>query len=96
MKNAARPLLLVGGLPCEDTESILRSVAPEVGHLVLGLTDGEPGVRRMWVGAIAVRVWSKITSVIWTMLQETSSLRWLLTALLTRHKRRSFAPNTPA
>jgi hypothetical protein len=58
MNKASRPLLLVGGLPGEDTESILRTVAPVVGDLVFGLTDGEPGVRRMWVGAVAVRVWA--------------------------------------
>lgn len=59
MKKAKRPVLLVGGLPGEDTESILRTVAPVVGNLAFGLTDGEPGIRRMWVGAIAVRVWSR-------------------------------------
>ena len=58
MTKATRPILLVGGLPGEDTESILRTVAPVVGDLVLGLTDGEPGVRRMWVGAVAARVWA--------------------------------------
>jgi len=58
MNKTLRPILLVGGLPGEETESILRNVSPVVGDLVFGLTDGEPGVRRMWVGAVAVRVWA--------------------------------------
>jgi hypothetical protein len=37
----------------------MRTVAPILGDLVIGLPDGEPGLRRMWVGAIAVRIWSK-------------------------------------
>jgi hypothetical protein len=44
------PLLLVGSLPADSTESALRAGAELFGDLVFALPDGETGPRAMWVG----------------------------------------------
>ncbi|MGH8247957.1 MAG: hypothetical protein ACREUU_16165 [Gammaproteobacteria bacterium] len=59
MTRAERPVLLIGGIPGDSTEAILRTVAPVLGDLAIALPDGEAGIRRMWVGAVAIRVWDK-------------------------------------
>ncbi len=44
------PLLLVGSLPAETTESAFQAGAEFFGDLVFALPDGETGPRRAWVG----------------------------------------------
>lgn len=59
MARAERPVLLIGGIPGDNTEAILRTIGPAIGDLAIALPDGEAGIRRMWVGAVALRVWDK-------------------------------------
>ncbi|MBI2970753.1 MAG: hypothetical protein HYY36_08430 [Gammaproteobacteria bacterium] len=59
MARAQKPVLLIGGIPGDSTEAILRKVGPVLGDLAVALPDGEAGIRRMWVGAVAMRVWSR-------------------------------------
>lgn len=44
------PLLLLGSVPLRDAEEVFGAVADEIGNLVLGIPDGETGVRKNWVG----------------------------------------------
>lgn len=48
--RAASPLLLVGSLPADSTETALRAAAELFGDLVFALPDGETGPRAAWVG----------------------------------------------
>jgi hypothetical protein len=48
--RAASPLLLVGSLPADSTETALRAAADFFGDLVFALPDGETGPRAAWVG----------------------------------------------
>lgn len=57
MSQAEKPVLLVGGVPGNTAEEVFRTVAPELGDLALGLTDGEIGVRRIWVLFVAYNTW---------------------------------------
>lgn len=59
MAKAAKPVLLVGGVPRTAAEEVFRTVAPELGDLVVGLTDGETGMRRMWVVWLAPTVFAR-------------------------------------
>ncbi|MCC7412633.1 MAG: hypothetical protein IT495_13520 [Gammaproteobacteria bacterium] len=59
MSRASRPVLLIGGIPGDTTEDVLRTLGPALGDLAVALPDGETGIRRMWVGAVAMRVWDR-------------------------------------
>jgi hypothetical protein len=59
MARAKRPVMLVGGVPGNSAEEVLRVVAPIVGDLAIGLTDGEFGLRRFWVFFVAINTWDK-------------------------------------
>jgi hypothetical protein len=59
MSRARRPVMLVGGVPGNSAEEVLRVVAPIVGDLAIGLTDGEFGLRRFWVFFVAINTWDK-------------------------------------
>ncbi|MGE5146737.1 MAG: hypothetical protein ACM3N5_08305 [Candidatus Eiseniibacteriota bacterium] len=45
-----RPVLLVGSLPLEDTETVFAAAAAALGPLATRLPDGETGARRNWIG----------------------------------------------
>ncbi|MEX2524616.1 MAG: hypothetical protein WD750_06635 [Gammaproteobacteria bacterium] len=57
MSRAERPVLLVGGVPGNTAEEVYQTVAPILGDLAIGLTDGETGLRRMWVFYVFTRTW---------------------------------------
>lgn len=59
MSKANRPVMLIGGVPGSNAEEILRTVAPILGNIAVGLTDGEFGVRRFWVCFVLVNTWMK-------------------------------------
>jgi len=59
MSRAKRPVMLVGGVPGNSAEEVFRVVAPIVGDLAVGLTDGEFGVRRFWIFFVAINTWDK-------------------------------------
>ena len=59
MSRARRPVILVGGVPGNSAEEVFRVVAPIVGDLAIGLTDGEFGLRRFWVFFVAINTWDK-------------------------------------
>src|SRR5690348_989727 len=59
MSRAKRPVMLVGGVPGNSAEEVFGVVAPIIGDLAVGLTDGEFGVRRFWVFYVAVNTWDK-------------------------------------
>lgn len=44
-----KPILVVGSVPGQNAEEVFRLVAPEIGDMAVGITDGEPGYRAMWV-----------------------------------------------
>jgi len=57
MSKAERSVLLVGGVPGKRAEDVFRTVAPILGDLAIGLTDGETGLRRMWIFFVAENLW---------------------------------------
>lgn len=59
MSKARRPVLLVGGVPGNSAEEVFRTVAPILGDLATGFTDGEFGVRRFWIYFVLVNTWAK-------------------------------------
>jgi hypothetical protein len=59
MSRAEKPVMLIGGIPSNNAEEAFRSVAPVLGDLAVGLTDGEFGVRRFWIFFVAVNTWAK-------------------------------------
>ncbi|HEX7417432.1 MAG TPA: hypothetical protein VF315_05185 [Steroidobacteraceae bacterium] len=52
-------MLLVGGIPGNTAEEVFRTVAPIVGDLAIGLTDGEFGLRRFWIFYVGMNTWAK-------------------------------------
>jgi hypothetical protein len=59
MSKAKRSVLLVGGVPGNSAEEVFRKVAPILGDLAIGFTDGEFGVRRFWIYFVLVNTWAK-------------------------------------
>lgn len=59
MSKAKRPVLLIGGIPGDNASDIFRTVAPILGDLAIGLTDGETGIRRFWIFFIGLNTWAK-------------------------------------
>ncbi|MDT8399018.1 MAG: hypothetical protein RQ899_10430 [Pseudomonadales bacterium] len=59
MTRASRPVLLVGGIPGTSAEEVFRTLAPILGDLAIGFTDGEIGLRRMWIFYVLLRTWLK-------------------------------------
>lgn len=59
MSKAKRPVLLIGGIPGQDAEDVLRTTAPILGDLAIGLTDGEQAVRRFWIMFVELGTWEK-------------------------------------
>lgn len=59
MSKAAKPVLLIGGVPGNSPEEVFRTVAPILGDLAIGLTDGEMGVRRFWIMFVELNTWAK-------------------------------------
>ncbi len=57
MSKAHKPVLLVGSVPCNTAEETFRTVAPILGELAIGLSDGEIDTRRFWVMYIARNTW---------------------------------------
>lgn len=49
MQLAKRPIMLVGSFQSGSAEDVLRFTGQELGDKVLGLTDGETGIRQFWV-----------------------------------------------
>ena len=52
------PVHLVGSMPFDTAEEVLRATAAEIGDLVTALPDGEVGDRRNWVRYLPQRVYS--------------------------------------
>ena len=44
-----KPLVMIGSVPSETAEETFRLLGPSIGHLLAGITHGEPGYRNMWV-----------------------------------------------
>jgi len=44
-----RSVAMVGSVPCETAEEVLGLVGPELGEILVGLPDGEPGYRNKWI-----------------------------------------------
>jgi hypothetical protein len=59
MSKAKRPVLLIGGVPGHAPEEVFRTVAPILGDLAIGLTDGEMGVRHFWIMFVELNTWAK-------------------------------------
>jgi len=57
MSRADRPVLLIGGIPGNTAEEVFRTIAPVLGDLAIGCTDGETGVRRFWIMFVALNTW---------------------------------------
>jgi hypothetical protein len=53
---AKRPLMMVGSVPGETAEQVFRMIGPELGKLLAGVGDGEPGYRNKWVVFCAPQV----------------------------------------
>jgi hypothetical protein len=51
--------MLVGGVPGNSADEVFRTVAPILGDLAIGLTDGEFGLRRFWIFFVAINTWDK-------------------------------------
>jgi len=51
--------MLIGGVPGNSAEEVFRTVAPILGDLAIGFTDGEFGVRRFWIYYVVVNTWAK-------------------------------------
>lgn len=58
MSKAERPVLLVGGVPGETAAEVFQTVGPVLGELAIGLTDGEIGLRRMWIFFVGINTWA--------------------------------------
>src|SRR5579862_8088393 len=59
MSKVKKPVLLIGGIPGNNAEEVFRSVAPILGDLAIGLTDGETGLRRYWIYFVFLNTWMK-------------------------------------
>lgn len=59
MSRAQKPVMLIGGVPGNTAEEVLRTVAPILGDLAVGLTDGEVGLRRYWIYFVGLNTWDK-------------------------------------
>jgi hypothetical protein len=59
MSRASKPVLLVGGVPGNNAEEVFRTVAPILGDIAIGLTDGETGLRRFWIFFVGLNTWAK-------------------------------------
>ena len=59
MSRANKPVLLIGGVPGNNAEEVFRTVAPILGNLAIGLTDGETNLRRYWIFFVYVNTWAK-------------------------------------
>jgi hypothetical protein len=46
---AERPVMMVGSVPRETAEEVFELLGPSLGDLLVGLSDGEPGWRNMWI-----------------------------------------------
>ena len=46
---SSRPVMMVGSVPCRTAEDVFTLVGSSLGDMLVGLTDGEPGVRNIWV-----------------------------------------------
>jgi hypothetical protein len=57
MSKAEKPVLLIGAVARDTAEDVFRLVGPMVGDLAIGITDGEPGMRRFWILYIAETTW---------------------------------------
>lgn len=55
MTKAVRPVLLVGGVSGDTAEQVFKTVAPILGSLAIGFTDGEIGLRRMWIFYVSLK-----------------------------------------
>ena len=51
--------MLIGGIPGDSAEEVFRTVAPILGDLAIGCTDGEFGVRRFWIMYVALNTWER-------------------------------------
>src|SRR5215475_10124556 len=69
--RATSPLLLVGSLPADSTESAFRAGAELFGDLVFALPDGETGPRAAWVGYERERLCRPNPAVV--VVEETAS-----------------------
>ena len=45
-----KTIFIVGSVPGQTAEGVFRLVAPEIGNMAVGVSDGEPGYRAMWDG----------------------------------------------
>ncbi len=46
---AERPVMMVGSVPRDTAEEVFELLGPSLGDMLVGLSDGEPGWRNMWV-----------------------------------------------
>jgi hypothetical protein len=46
---AGRPVMMVGSVPCQTAEEVFDLLGPSLGDLLVGVPDGEPGYRNMWM-----------------------------------------------
>ena len=51
-----RPLLLIGSIPGDSAESVMREWGAAIGPQLVALPDGETGYRRMWMEFLCARV----------------------------------------
>lgn len=49
MSAANASVLMVGSVPAETAEEVFRLLGPNLGDLLIGLSDGEPGFRNKWI-----------------------------------------------
>ncbi len=56
MNGTGRELLLVGSVPLESAQDVLRACGDSIGRFVMALPDGEVGERSIWVVCQAYRV----------------------------------------
>lgn len=57
MSRVHRPVVLVGSVPGDNAEEVLRLCSCEIGNIVTSLSDGETGHRQQWVQFLAANIY---------------------------------------
>src|ERR1700761_3488692 len=57
MSRMYKPVLLVGSVPGDNAEDVMRLCAREIGDIATSLSDGETGNRHQWVQFLAANIY---------------------------------------
>ncbi len=59
MSKAEKPVLLVGAVARDTADEVFHLLGSTIGDLAIGISDGEPGMRRFWILYIAEKTWRR-------------------------------------